>query len=133
MMYFDEKPAQVFARVWNITPADKYTDLRVSTSEKRQDGTYANSNWFFRCIGHAHNKAKELHENDYIKVTKLKLTNEQYEKDGQKRSALRVLVFEFEIANRNGQQPSKKQSNKSTPAPEPQTETQEDDPEDMPF
>ena len=132
MMYFDERPTQVYARVWNITTADKYTDLRVSTSEKRQDGTYANSNWFFRCIGHAHNKAKELHVTDNIKVTKLKLTNEQYEKDGQKRSALRVIVLEFENANRNGQQSSAQQKSKPVPAPAPETETQTDE-DDMPF
>lgn len=132
MMYFDEKPTQIYARVWNITPSEKYTDLRVSTSEKRQDGTYANSNWFFRCIGHAHNKAKELKANDYIKVTRLKISNEQYEKDGEKKNILRVIVMEFENANRNGQQSSKQQKSKPAPEPETEAETQADE-EEMPF
>lgn len=127
MMYIEN--CNVYARVWDVTRTEKYTDLRVSTSEKRDDGTYANSNWFFRCIGHAHNKAKDLKKNDNIKVTRMKLTNETYNtKDGQKRSSLRVLVFEFEDNNNRGQQQNADQQ-ESKPAPTPETE----DDESMPF
>ena len=90
---------KIFAKVWNVEAKDKYTDLRISTSENvEKDGntSYINSNWFARAVGKAHNQAKNLKQGDNVVITKAKLSNEQYEKDGQKRSAFKFVVLEFE-------------------------------------
>jgi single-stranded DNA-binding protein len=90
---------KIFAKVWNVEAKEKYTDLRISTSEKvEKDGntSYINSNWFARAVGKAHNQAKNLSQGDSVVITKAKLSNEPYEKDGQKRSAFKFVVLEFE-------------------------------------
>ena len=49
----------MYAKVWKVSPEAKYIDLRVSTSEKKDDGTFASSTWFPRVIGqNLHNKSK---------------------------------------------------------------------------
>ena len=90
---------KIFAKVWNVEAKEKYTDLRISTSEKvEKDGntSYINSNWFVRAVGKANNQAKNLNKGDNVVITKAKLSNEPYEKDGQKRSAFKFVVLEFE-------------------------------------
>ena len=90
---------KIYAKVWNVDAKEKYTDLRISTSEKvEKDGntSYINSNWFVRAVGKAHNQAKNLSQGDNVVITKAKLSNEPYEKDGQKRSAFKFVVLEFE-------------------------------------
>ena len=90
---------KIFAKVWNADPKEKYTDLRISTSEKvEKDGntSYINSNWFAKAVGKAHNQAKNLKKGDSVVITKAKLSNEPYEKDGQTRSAFKFVVLEFE-------------------------------------
>ena len=90
---------KIFAKVWKIDKKDKYADLRISTSEKvEKDGNteYVNSNWFARAVGKAFNQLKDINEGDRVTITKAKLSNEQYEKDGEKRSAFRFVVLEFE-------------------------------------
>ena len=112
---------KIFAKVWKTDVKKKYTDLRISTSEKvEKDGetTYINSNWFARAIGKAHNQAKNLKEGDRVTITKAKLSNEQYEKDGEKRSVLKFVVLEFE-------------SQENTKAAE--TDNTSDSEEDLPF
>ena len=32
-----------YATLWDVKPAEKYTDLNISTSEKDKDGNYVNS------------------------------------------------------------------------------------------
>ena len=112
---------KIFAKVWNVDVKEKYTDLRISTSEKiEKDGntSYINSNWFARAIGKAHNQAKVLSQGDSVVITKAKLSNESYEKDGQKRSAFKFVVLEFE-------------SKEDTKASE--TNNSSDSDEDLPF
>ena len=139
MMYFSEKPTAVYATVWNITTKDKYTDLRISTSERKNDDSkaYINSNWFVRCIGHAHNKAKELTERDKIIIQKVKFTNELVEdKSGQKRNQLRILVFDFDIVGEDQKQPSNQQKKKAAPKKQPpktEAEENDEDEEELPF
>ena len=90
---------KIFAKVWKIDKKDKYADLRISTSEKvEKDGNtdFINSNWFARAIGKAFNQLKDIKEGDRVVITKAKLSNEQYEKDGEKRSAFKFVVLEFE-------------------------------------
>lgn len=90
---------KIFAKVWKINKKEKYADLRISTSEKvDKDGetSYMNSNWFARAVGKAFNQLKNISEGDRVVITKAKLSNETYEKDGKKRSALRFIILEFE-------------------------------------
>ena len=96
---------KIFAKVWNVDAKEKYTDLRISTSEKvEKDGntSYINSNWIVRAIGKAHNQAKDLSQGDSVVIIKAKLSNEPYEKDGQKRSAFKFVVLEFESKEEAG-------------------------------
>lgn len=95
---------KIFAKVWKIDKKDKYADLRISTSEKiEKDGNtdYVNSNWFARAIGKAFNQLKDINEGDRVVITKAKLSNELYEKDGEKRSAFKFVILEFESGEEN--------------------------------
>lgn len=90
---------KIFAKVWKIDKKEKYADLRISTSEKvERDGktSYINSNWFARAVGKAFNQIKDIKEGDRVVITKAKLSNELYEKDGEKKSAFKFIVLEFE-------------------------------------
>ena len=112
---------KIFAKVWKIDKKEKYADLRISTSEKvEKDGNteYVNSNWFARAVGKAFNQLKDINEGDRVVITKAKLSNEQYEKDGEKRSAFRFVVLEFE-------------SKEDTKAPE--NASADDSEENLPF
>lgn len=112
-----------YCKIWKITAKEKYTDISISTSEKdnREEGKYINSNWFARCVGKAHNQIAKMSEGDRAKIVSGKVTNESYEKDGEKKSAVRVTIFEFESADNNS-------TTKATTKTEskPKTETIED-------
>lgn len=90
---------KIYAKVWKVTPSEKYLDLQISTSEKDRDGNYINSNWFPRCIGHAFNTLNgKVKEGDRITITLSKLSNEKYTaKDGSAKSAFRFIVLEASI------------------------------------
>ena len=115
------KNDKIFAKVWKIDKKDKHADLRISTSEKvENDGKtdYINSSWFTRAVGKAFNQLKDINEGDRVVITKFKLSNEQYEKDGEKKNAFKFVIFEFEIKE-------------DTKAPE--TNNTSDSDEDLPF
>lgn len=99
-----------YAKVWKVDSSDKYDDLRISTAEKdnREEGKYINSNWFARAIGHAHQQIAngEIKEGDRVKIAKGKVSNETYEdKNGEKKSALRVTILEFGDVQSNSATP----------------------------
>ena len=124
------KDQKQYMKVWDIKPSEKYTDLRVTTSEKKDDGTYENSSWFVRCIGHAHNKIKEVKVRDTIIANRFRLTNTQgTAKDGSKRSYFRFILLDFELSQGNGRPLN------DAPAPEApqQTAAEEASEDDMPF
>ena len=90
---------KIYSKIWKIDKKEKYAELRISTSEKvEKDGNteYVNSNWFARAVGKAFNQLKDINEGDRVIITKAKLSNEPYEKDGQKRNAFKFVVLEFE-------------------------------------
>lgn len=90
---------KIYAKIWKIEKKEKYAELRISTSEKvEKDGetSYINSNWFARAIGKAFNQLKDINEGDRIVIAKAKLSNEMYEKDGEKKHALRFIILEFD-------------------------------------
>jgi single-stranded DNA-binding protein len=91
---------ETYAKVWDVEKKEKYTTLRISTSEKdsREEGKYINSNWFARCVGKANDPASALEKGDKIKITSGKISNESYkDKDGNNKSALNLVVFDFEL------------------------------------
>ena len=86
-----------YARIWKVfRQEDKYVDLSINTSEKKQDGTYENSSWNARLIGKAFNQYKkgDIQEGkDY--AIRGKLTNVRYEgDDGKWHDSYRLLVME---------------------------------------
>jgi len=112
---------KIYAKVWKIDKKEKYADLQISTSEKiEKDGNtdFINSSWFARVIGKGFNQLKDINEGDRVIITKAKLSNEPYEKDGKKRSAFKFVVLEFE-------------SKEDVEAPE--TNNTSDSEEDLPF
>lgn len=111
---------KIYAKIWKIDKKEKYADLRISTSEKvEKDGntSYINSNWFARAVGKAFNQLKDYKEGDRAIITKAKLSNETYEKDGEKKSAFRFVIMEFECAD----------------SKEPVVQDNSDSEEDLPF
>ena len=114
------KDTKIYATVWNVERKEKYTDLRISTSEKDMEGKYINSNWFARMIGHSHQKLKDLKREDRIVITTAKLTNEPYtDKDGNKKSSFKFLILEAETANQSGshEKPESKPKDENTGEP----------------
>ena len=122
--------SDVYAKVWGVDKAEKYLEVKFSTSEKQQDGTYRYSKWFGRFIGHAFNALKDtLKEGDKIKITKCKMTNEGYtDKEGNKKFSFRLVVMEAELEG---------QSEQPTQTPTAPVETREQPPvtetEDSPW
>lgn len=105
------KDIKAYAKVWKVERHEKYTELRISTSEKNDDGTYRNSNWFARLIGHAHNALSDLAEGDKIVITKCKFTNETYTAaDGTKKSSFKFLILEAAKDDGNNNTGSQKAS-----------------------
>ena len=84
-----------YAKAWEVTHLEKYTKAQLSTSEKKQDGTYENSKWFVNFVGKCSELAKTLQNGDTVTINKAKLTN-LYNKE-HKKSYLNFVVFDFEI------------------------------------
>jgi hypothetical protein len=80
--------------VFRVEVQDKVVKASVSTSEKKQDGTYENSSWFVAFVGNCKDKASKLQDKDRITITKAKMTN-VYNKE-QKKSYLNFTVFAFD-------------------------------------
>lgn len=126
MIFINE--ISLYAKVWSMTHNEKYTDIRMSTSEKLADGSYKSSTWFARCIGQAANTLKKYaKEGDRICIKKFKLTNESYtDKDGKTKSSLQFIILELEMAN--GTQQTTPQKPEAKPAKEKKQEV-----EDLPW
>lgn len=84
-----------FVKVWNVEDKGNFVKAKLQTSEKKQDGSYENSDWFAAFVGNAASMARSLSNGDQITITKGKLSN-VYNKD-KKVSYLNMAVFDFEI------------------------------------
>lgn len=82
-----------FVKVYKVEDKGNFVKAQLSTSEKKQDGTYENSSWFASFVGGAKEQAKHLQDKDTITITKGKLTN-VYNKE-KKVSYCNMTVFEF--------------------------------------
>ncbi len=133
----NDMPFKCYMTVWSLTAAEKYTDARTSTSEKNQNsGEYINSNWFVRFLGEAHKKAQTLEVRDRIIVNSMKFTNETYTaKDGSKKSSLKILIFDFDVQDKDGNNtaPAKPAPNAKKPAEKKATEEDTNAYDELPF
>ncbi len=134
----------VWATYWRtISTSDKYTDINISTSEKDMDGNYINSSWLVRCIGHAHNKIKNIKDGTHIRLMKYKLSNESYvTAEGERKRFFRFLLMDFDVnedgnSSRGGAQQRQQSQNRparntskpahETPKPAAVEEDEDDD------
>jgi hypothetical protein len=102
MFLIGEKANAPFATIWGWDDQGKYTKVRLSTSEKNQDGEYENSSWLARFVGKAHEKISDASERDRIKILSGKINNiSRKQDDGSFRSFLNVVVFDFEFVDQN--------------------------------
>ncbi|MGL4425116.1 MAG: hypothetical protein ACRCZ0_10025 [Cetobacterium sp.] len=86
-----------FVKVWKIKEVkDKVVKIDLGTSDKQQDNTYKNSNWF-NCsfIGKALDGAKRLKEGDKIEIVSAKIENVFVKEKNQ--SYINIAVFEFKL------------------------------------
>ena len=126
MIYFTKQ----YAKIFDIKMSEKYADIRIGTSEKKQDGEYVNSYWFARCLGGGLKDIANFKEGDRIKITKGKVVNETYtDKDGNKKSFVRVMIYGIEPANSNSTY-TPAQSATTPPQPKPSEEPIPVDPND---
>lgn len=107
-----------YARVWKIfrpkNAEAKYYDLRVSTSEKKSDDEWENSDWNARAIGKAYNQIKkgDIDERSDYSI-RGKITNVRWRDDEDEyHDNYRLVIMEFgnagsDIEN-NDAKPAKK-------------------------
>ena len=126
-----------YAKVWKIFEAkEKYCDLVISTSDKRQDGTREYSRWPSRVIGHAFEqvKAGNIHEGETYAIIKGKLSNVRYtDEEGNYKDNYRLLVSEFAPAGSTESAPTSKKSPAKKPAPAAVDVSAADGDEDSPW
>lgn len=85
-----------YAKVWEVKRvAEKFTDLRISTSKKLEDGKYEQDfGGFVRLVGKAHKDATYINENDSFKIVRCGVEN-HYDKE-KKQTYTNFIIFEIE-------------------------------------
>lgn len=85
-----------YVTFWEVTKsADKYSDVKLSSSTKDKDGNWESSNWFARFVGKAHNSISKLSEKDKIEITQGGI-KKHYDKD-KKKEYFNMVVFDFNV------------------------------------
>lgn len=90
------------ATVWEKEVHEKYTDVKLSTSKKNQNGGYE-TDFSAKCrfIGTAHTKASALARQDKITPTSFDVG---YKWDNEKQKAfLNLVIFDFEFVEQKTQ------------------------------
>lgn len=109
--------ANTYASLWSVEKQEKYSKAQISTSEKDKNGEWTNSNWNANFVGSAHTKAAAQEKTKTPKrilITSGTVKTRTYEKDGQKRLAVDVTVFDFEYVTRESPAPKASESSSST-------------------
>lgn len=103
-----------FATVWNVTGKDKYYEVELSTSRKKEDGSFETdfSSKFTRFVGKAKDKVvnEKLSRKDRIKLTSCGVSNFYNKEKG--REYVNYVVFDFDVLNRNDSDSSVKSETK---------------------
>ena len=85
------------ATVWKPEIKDKFVKANLSTSEKKQNGDWENSNWNAMFVGRSLEFAKDLKDKDRIKIISAKITN-VYNAE-KKVSYLNLVIFEADFVD----------------------------------
>jgi len=89
------------ATVWEVIRAEKYTDLKITTSRKQKDGSWdTDFSARVRCIGKAHSKCAEVKEKDRITINDCETQAKWDKEKGQMRTTF--LLWDFDILNPDG-------------------------------
>ena len=85
-----------YAKVWEVKrSAEKYIDLRISTSKKVEDGKYEQDfGGFVRLIGKARSEGEYLNVGDSFKILRCGVEN-HYDKE-KKQTFTNYIIFEIE-------------------------------------
>lgn len=88
------------ATVWDMTAYEKYTDIKLSTGKKNQQGNWE-TDFSSKCrfIGKAHKKAATLRVKDKITPTNIEVAYKWNSEKGQ--AYFQLLVYDFEVAEKN--------------------------------
>lgn len=86
-----------YAKVWSIENKGKYSEARISTSKKKQDGSGYDQDFggFVRFVGKAHET--ECKEGDRIKIVSCEVQN-SYNAE-TKQTYWNPIIWEFENAD----------------------------------
>lgn len=88
------------AKVWEIRKKDKFTEIKISTSKKKDDGYVQDFSSYVRFIGKAHDKAQDLKGDEMIKMLEVECTN-KYDGD-KKQMYYNFICWDFEVFESNG-------------------------------
>ena len=99
-----------YATVWKVEDKGKYSSVQLSTSKKKEDGTYENDfSDFVSFVGPAHEMAKGITEMTRIQIRNADVTK-YYSKKTDK-NYYNFTVFEFDFMNAPSNNASKKPKN----------------------
>jgi hypothetical protein len=95
------------AKIWEIRPQDKYSEVKISTSKKNKDTDEYEQDFsaFVRFIGKAHEKCQSLKGDEMIKLLEVEVTN-KYVKDKNK-SYYNCVCFNFDLFDNSNKGTSK--------------------------
>lgn len=84
-----------YATIWSIEDKEKYSDGRITTSRKDQNGNYKTDfSGFVRFVGDAYEKSKDLSERSRIHILNCGVGN-SYDKE-KNVTYWNPIVFDFE-------------------------------------
>ena len=85
-----------YAKLWEIKRIEeKYSDVRISTSSKQDDGKYKEDfGGFVRMVGKAHKAMEFINEKDSFKIVKCGVEN-RYDKE-KKVTYTNYIIFDAE-------------------------------------
>lgn len=118
-----------YARVWQVEDKGKYSVVQLSTSNKKQDGTYETDfqNNFVRFVGKAHTMAQGITDPVSIQIKNCDVT--RYWSKEKEKEYINFVVFDFDFMDG----PAKKSTTKKA-SPETSFDPIDEDIDDeMPF
>lgn len=127
---------QAYATLWDSNKiGNGVVSVRFSTSERKQDGTFENSNWDGVAFRDTANIIQNLRRGDRFVINKAKIAVRSYEKDGQKFFPTSVTLIDIapvssERTSKNSARNTSSQKPRSKPV---RQEPEEDDDEEMPW
>ena len=89
-----------YAKLWEIKRiTEKYSDVRISTSSKQEDGSYKEDfGGFARMVGKAHKAMEYINEKDSFKIVKCGV-EQRYDKE-KKQTYTNFIIFDAEPAEK---------------------------------